>query len=654
MLGIKKNINNDLQDLKVVNNIRSLGLDIISNAGKGHSGVVLSAAPIIYTVYSKFLKVNPKDDKWINRDRFVLSNGHASALLYATLFMAGYDITLDDLKKFRQKGSITPGHPEYLKTPGVDISTGALGQGVANAVGMAIAEKYLSNLYKNTNMIDYNIYCMCSDGDLMEGISYEATSLAGTLKLNNLILLYDSNNVSLDSNIDVTFNDNIMERFESIGWNVLESSDSVYDIEKSINKAKTSLKPTIIKINTTIGKYSKLEGSNLAHGYVFNEEEIIDIKEKLGTRNAPFSISEESVNYFKEQINNNIEIYNEWQRLYNNLDDKIKEEFNNLKDLKSDITLKNISFDIPEQDEESPVETSSKVLNGLSDEYKLFIGGSADLSSSNKTYLENGGVFSKDNYLGKNIYFGVREHAMAAIANGIALAGIKVFVSTFLTFSDYLKPALRMSALMDLPIIYIFTHDSITMGTDGPTHQPIEQLVSLRAIPNVEVFRPADTNEVIGAYKTILNKDSGPSVIALSKNKTKIEPQTNIDKVKNGAYIVKKEKRKIDAVILTSGEELDLCIQAADVLIDKNIDLRVVSMPCIDIFKTMPKKYQEEIIPKNSKIISVERSSKYSWGEFTNDMIGVDSFGLSGSTSELNEHFGFTLEQLCEKIKEFV
>lgn len=652
MLGLGK-IKDYTLDIKTVNNIRSLAIDMIKEAGSGHSGVVLSAAPIIYTLYSKFLKVNPEDDKWINRDRFVLSNGHASALLYATLFMAGYDLTIEDLKNFRKKDSLTPAHPEYLKTPGVETTTGPLGQGISNAVGMAIAEKYLSNLYKDTNMIDYNIYCMCGDGDLMEGISYEATSLAGTLKLDNLILLYDANKVCLDSKIDVTFNDDIVKRFESISWNVEISDDSVESIEKAITKAKENDKPTLVIVNTTLGKYSKLEGTPLAHGAILDDEDILNIKEKLDVRYAPFSVSEDAVNYFREQINNNIEIYNEWNNKYNELDDNTKKEFELIKDLKSCITLKNVGFDLPIE-EEANRDSSSKILNGISNEYKLWLGGSADLSSSNKTYLKDGGVFSKDNYLGKNIFFGVREHAMGGIANGIALSGLKVFVSTFLSFSDYMKPAIRMSALMDLPVIYIFTHDSITVGEDGPTHQPVEQLISLRSIPNIEVFRPYDANETIGTYKAILQKESGPSVIVLSRNKVKQLPYTSVNEVEKGAYILKKEKRKLDAIIVTSGEEVGLCTEVSERLIDLNIDLRVVSMPSIERFKSMPKKYQEEILPKNIKVIAIERSSKYSWDQFTDKIISIDNFGISASLDDINKNTKFTTEDLIEKIKEII
>ena len=607
----------------------------------------------IYTLYSKFLKVYPEDDKWINRDRFVLSNGHASALLYATLFMAGYDITIDDLKSFRKKDSITPGHPEYLKTPGVDVSTGPLGQGISNAVGMAIAEKYLSTLYKDTKMIDYSVYCMCGDGDLMEGISYEATSLAGVLQLDNLILLYDANKVCLDSKTEVTFNDDIVKRFESIAWHVEICDDSVEGIEKAILKAKEVEKPTLVVVNTTLGKFSKVEGTPLAHGAILDNEDIASIKEKLEVRSAPFGVSEEAVNYFREQVGVNKQIYEEWQTSYNSLDEIIKKEFLLLKELRSCITLKNVGFELSDENEATR-DFSSKIINGISDEYKLWMGGSADLSSSNKTYLENGGIFSRNNYLGKNIFFGVREHAMGGIANGIALSGIRVFVSTFLAFSDYLKPAIRMSALMDLPVIYIFTHDSVTVGEDGPTHQPIEQLISLRSIPNLEVFRPADANETIGTYKAILQKERGPSVIVLGRNKVNSIATTSINEVEKGAYIVRREKRNIDGIILTSGEELSLCMDAADYLSDKNIDLRVVSIPSIERFRFHSKSYQEEIIPKGIKVIAIERSSSYSWYPFTDKIISIDQFGISASHEDIDEVYHFRLEDICERIKDML
>lgn len=652
MLGFSKTSNYEI-DERVVNNIRSLGIDMVKEAGSGHSGIVLSAASIIYTLYSKFLKFYKDDDKWLGRDRFIMSCGHGSALLYSTLFYADY-ISLDDLKEFRKLHSITPGHPEYLKTPGVEATTGPLGQGIGMAVGMAISQKYLSSLYKDTELFDYSIYCMCSDGDLMEGISYEAASLAGTLKLDNLILLYDSNKVCLDSNLNITFNDDIEKRFESMGWKVITSSDSVEDIEKAINTAKESNLPSIVIVNTTLGKYSSLEGTNKAHGAILDDEEILSIKKSLGVIEVPFSPSEESVSYFREQISNNKEAYDLWQQKYNELDDSIKSELDDLKNLNYNVTLKNIGFDLPNEGKESTRVTSGKVLNGIANEYKLFMGGSADLSSSNKTYLEGEGDFSKDNYLGKNIFFGVREHAMGAIANGIALSGIRVFVSTFLTFSDYLKPAIRMSSLMGLPVIYVFSHDSVTVGEDGPTHQPIEQLIGLRSIPNLDVYRPADANEVVGSYKAILNNNNNPSAVILGRNSVELLPFTNVGEVENGAYVVKKEKRKLDGVLITSGEELSLCLEASEKLLDKNIDLRVVSVPCIENFIELAKKEKEKIIPDDVDIIAVERSSSYSWYRFTDKIISINDFGISASLDDINKETKFTVDDIVEKIKDML
>ena len=652
MLGLGK-VRDYTMDNKVVNQIRSLGVDIVKEANSGHTGIVLSAAPIIYTLYTKFLKFNPEDDKWLARDRFVLSCGHGSALLYSTLFFAGYDISLDDLKSFRKKDSITPGHPEYLKTPGVEATTGPLGQGIGMAVGMAISQKYLNEYYKDTELLDYSIYCMCGDGDLMEGVSYEAASLAGTLKLDNLILLYDSNDVCLDSKTSITFNDDVEKRFESMNWSVFNCSDSVEDIEKSIQAAKDSDKPSIVIVKTTLGKYSSIEGTNKAHGAILSDEEISNIKNAMDVRDVPFAPTEDTVNYFRDQLEENKLVYEDWQFKYNGIDESIKDEFELIKELKSSITLKNVGFDLPENEQEETRVTSGKVLNGICDEYPLFMGGSADLSSSNKTYLLSGGDFSKDNYLGKNIFFGVREHAMGAIANGIALSGIKVFISTFLTFSDYLKPAIRLAALMNLPVIYVFTHDSVTVGEDGPTHQPIEQLIGLRSIPNLDVYRPADANEVVGSYKSILDKD-GPSAIILGRNPVPICSYTNVSEVENGAYIVREEKRNLDGVILSCGEELDLCYRASDILIDKNIDLRIVSVPSIEKFNSLSKSEQEKIIPGNIPVIAVERGSAYSWYKFTNKVISIDNFGISASLDDINKETKFTVDDLVDRIKELL
>lgn len=644
------------QDLKVVNNMRALGLDMIKEANSGHPGIVLGAAPILYMLYAKHLKFNPSDDKWINRDRFVMSAGHGSALLYSNLYMAGFDITIEDLKKFRKIDSKTPGHPEINVTPGVDCSTGPLGQGIANAVGMAIAEAYLNKMYEKNKLIDFYTYCLCGDGDLMEGISYEATSLAGKLKLSKLILLYDCNKVCLDGTTKETFIDDIKARFSSINFNVLECDDDVLNIDHAIEKAKEQTeKPSIIIVNTTIGKYSKYEGTNKVHGSVLDDEDMRQINEKLNVHNTPFSVSDEAVTFYREQISTrNLPLYKDYMNKVNKLSEEEKEELEKLKDLNADIIFKDFGYDYPEERLESTREASGKVLNGLASTSKFLIGGSADLSSSNKTYLKEFDHFGYKNYLGKNIFYGVREHAMGAISNGIALVGLKPFASTFLSFSDYLKPAIRMSAMMNLPVTYVFTHDSLTVGEDGKTHQPIEQLISLRSIPNLEVFRPCDSNEVIGTYRTIFKK---PSAIILSRNNTRILENTSINEVSKGAYILEKEVGSLQGIIIASGEEVELALKVVEYFKNKNIGIRLVSMPSIERFLKNDEKYIEEILPKNTKTFVIERSSSYSWYQFVNNkehLFTVDDFGYSGSKEEIDEKTNFKEEYMTKKIEELL
>lgn len=644
------------QDVKIVNNMRALGIDMINEAKSGHPGIVLGAAPIIYTLYAKHLKFNPNDDKWINRDRFVLSAGHGSALLYANLYMAGFDLSLEDLKRFRRIDSKTPGHPEFNVTEGVDCSTGPLGQGIANAVGMAIGEAYLNKLYEKNKLIDFYTYCLCGDGDLMEGICYEATSLAGKLKLNKLILLYDCNKVCLDGFTKDTFIDDIKTRFSSINFNVLESDDTVFNIDMAIKKAKSQTeKPSIIIINTTIGKYSKYEGTNKVHGSILDEEDVKQIHEKLNIRNTPFSVSEEAITSYREQINSrNLPVYKDYMNKIDKLSEEEKEELEKLKKLNADIVFKDFGYDYPEEKQESTREASGKVLNGLALTSKFLIGGSADLSSSNKTYLNEFEKFNRDNYLGKNIFYGVREHAMGAISNGIALVGLKPFASTFLSFSDYLKPAIRMSAMMNLPVTYVFTHDSVTVGEDGKTHQPVEQLISLRSIPNFEVFRPADSNEVIGTYRTIFN---GPSAVILSRNKTRILENTSINDVSLGGYILEKEVNTLQGIIIASGEEIELALKVVEYFKNKNIGIRLVSMPSIERFFKNDKKYIEKILPKNINKFIIERSSSYSWYKIENNpdhLFTIDEFGYSGSKEEIDKKTHFEEEYIVAKIEELL
>lgn len=657
----EKEIDTTTNEQKIVDNLRTLSIDMINEANSGHPGIALGAAPILYTLYAKHLKINPKDPNWINRDRFIMSAGHGSSLLYATLYMAGFDITLEDLKDFRKINSKTPGHPEYGITPGVDMTTGPLGQGIATSVGMAIGETYLREYYhkQKLDLFDYYTYVLCGDGDLMEGVSYEALSLAGTLKLNKLIVLYDSNKICLDGKTDDVFDIDITKYFQSLNWNVLNvDGNNLNEIDNAITKAKQSSQPNLIIVNTTIGKHSKLEGTNKVHGNPLESEDIANIKKKLNIRDIPFTVSsdvkEEMENMINERVNDE---YNKWQQKFEKAPAEVQEKLNKLKE--NDLSLDdiNINYEINDEETESIRLSSSKILNELAQNNPLFIGGSADLSSSILTKLNDCADYSSNNHLGKNINYGVREHAMGAIQNGLTLAGIRNFSSTYLAFSDYLKPAIRLGCLMNLNNIYIFSHDSISVGKDGATHQPVEQLVSLRSIPNMEVFRPNDVNEMIGTYKIVASKKQGPSAIILGRNTTAIKENTSINDVSKGGYIVKKENKNISAIIISSGEELDLALEVSKQLEEKGYDIRVVSMPSIELFKKQTQSYQEEILPFGKKVFVIEASSSYSWYEFVYNkkyLITVDNFGLSGAKEDVLNEFGFVTEQITDKIENLI
>lgn len=640
---------------KIIGEIKSLGLDMIEEAGSGHPGIVLGAAPILYTLYLNHLRFDASNPNFYNRDRFIMSAGHGSSLLYSILYFAGYDLSLDDLKAFRRLNSKTPGHPEYKKTPGVEMTTGPLGQGFATAVGYAIAEKHTEALInKKEKVIDYNIYCLCGDGDLMEGVSYEAASLAGSLKLDNLIVLYDSNKITMDGKIDNVFDEDITKRFESMNWTVLTTSDEPQDIDDAIIKAKEADKPTIIQVATTIGKDSSLAGSNKSHSGCFDKEEISKIKTTLGVRDIPFTISNEAVEEFRSYIKErNKDLVTNFDEIKEMLDEEEMSILNKLINPDKSIKLTTLDYTKPDDNEELLRISAKKVLNSYSLISPLIIGGNADTSSSTKIYLNELTPFTKDNYIGRNINFGVREHAMASIANGLALAGYRPFVSTFLSFSDYLKPALRLTALMDLPVTYIFTHDSISIGQDGPTHQPVEQLVSLRAIPNMEVFRPADSNEVIGSFKTIYENNS-PSSLIIGRDSIKILESTSISATSKGGYIVHNEERKLDGVIIATGEEVTLALEVMQLLKEKGYDLRVVSMPSIERYNNLTKEEKEELLPLGVKKFVIEKGSSYSWYSFVykdSYLFTLDKFGASGKTEEVNSFYGFTKEEISLKIE---
>lgn len=636
-----------MDDIKIVNSLKGLSIDMINNAKSGHLGVSLGATNIIYTLYSRHMNVNVNDDKWINRDRFVLSGGHASALLYSMLYFMGF-LTLDDLKGFRCINSKTPGHPE-ITTPGVDMSTGLLGEGISNAVGFAIAERYYNNTITNKDMINYYTYVMCGDGDLMEGVSYEALSLAGTLNLNKLIILYDSNSVTLDGSTDITFNEDIHLRFKSIGFNYIKTNNNIDDIDNAIKEAKNSNKPTLIEVKTIIGEGSLLEGTNKIHGGILTEEDTYQLKEKLNLSTIPFDIDINLVSEFRDKIKERMySKYENWKSIFYTSSDLVK--FSNSIDL---LSLVNPFY---EKMDESMRDTNGKIMNVIGSNLYTFIGGAADTSLSTKTKILSSKMFSRNDYSGKNIYYGVREHAMAGISNGLASAGLLPFASTFLVFSDHMKPSIRMSALMDLPVTYVFTHDSITIGSDGATHEPVEQLDSLRSIPNFRVFRPADAREILGSWNEILNNPK-PSAIVLSRNNTPLLKNSDAKSVSKGAYIVKKENGRLSAIIIASGEEVNTVVKIAEELEKDKIYLRVVSMVSESLYEQTCNEYKASILPNGYKCIVVEYSNSNLWYKYIqnkNYLINLNSFGKSGTKEEVLKSFDLDYETLKERIKGLV
>ena len=650
-------------DNKIIDNIRSLSIDMITNAKSGHPGICLGAAPILYALYKDHIKIDTNYPNYLNRDRFIMSAGHGSALLYSTLFFAGFPITLDDLKSFRQLDSITPGHPEYGKTPGVDMTTGPLGEGISSAVGIAMAERYLNAYFndKKKDLINYYTYVLASDGDLMEGASYEACVLAGNYNLNKLIVLYDMNGVCLDGEVSKSTNENLTLRFSSINWNVItvENGDSYEEITKAIEEAKTeTTKPTIIAIKTIIGKYSNKEGSSEVHGSPLTEEEVTELKDKLDIRDVPFTVFQNLLDEFRKNINDRcFKLNDRFINEVENLDDEAKEVIDYLTNDDKSIDLKNLAYQLPEKMEEKGRVTSGKILSSIVTKYPYILGGSADLFKPTCTYVEEVGDFSKDNYKGKNIYYGVREHAMAAISNGLALCGIRPYASTFLAFSNFMFPSIRLACMMHLPITYIFTHDSISVGEDGPTHQPIEQISQLRDMPNLEVFRPADVNEIIGAYKVIYSKKENPSAILLSRNTLPILNCTKTNEVIKGGYIARDFQTDKKAILISSGEELTKCIDIATKLQSKGIGIRVVSVPNIDRFLSQDKEYIDEVLPVEIKKIVIEASNSKDWYKIIynlNNVININDFGVSAPKEDVYKHFEFDTDSLQSKIEEII
>lgn len=656
------------KDIQCINEIKILALDMINNANSGHPGAVLSQAPILYTLYANYLRVDLENPNWINRDRFVLSSGHASALLYSLLHVCGYDISLNDLRGFRRINSITPGHPEYKLTPGVECSTGPLGQGVSTAVGMALAERYIKSLLdaeeeKTQKVINYKTYVMCSDGDLMEGVSYEALSFAGAQKLNNLVLLYDDNNMSIDGTLDTTFNENIEKRFEAIGFEAITVKDgsNITQIDKALNKAQKSTKPVIIIFKTILGNGSYNQNTNQVHSGPLSDADLYNLRQTLGITSQPFYVTKDSMIYLHDKIFNRMKPeINAWNENMNTVRMSTSENLNNilhmLENNQNIINFDSSKYQINVNYNEELNISNYKVMNLFANSTNLLLNGSADLFKSVKNIVDNSPFMSNVTPLGRNIRFGVREHAMGAILNGMALSGLKVCGSTFLAFSDYLKPAIRMSALMSLPVTYIFSHDSISIGQDGPTHEPIEQLAMLRTIPNLITYRPADILELMGSWDSIL-KQNKPTVLVLTKQKVPKIPGTNQAMIQKGAYLVRDCGSTPDAILISSGSDLTNAYIIANKLAVNGINLNVVSIPSLELFLAQDEEYRNKLLPENIKRITLEASNSYVLGSLATSIdyaIGLNDFGLSGTSEEVTKEMQFDLDSLLLKVQNLV
>lgn len=660
----------DQVDQLGVNTLRTLSIDAIQRANSGHPGLPMGAAPMAYVLWTRHLKINPKTHmNWVNRDRFVLSAGHGSALLYSLAHLAGYDVSMDDLKNFREWKSNTPGHPEYGCTDGVEATTGPLGQGISMAVGMAMAEAHLGKKFNREGypVMDHYTYALIGDGDLMEGVASEAASLAGHLKLGKLIALYDSNGISLDGKTSASFTENVGARFEAYGWQyiLVEDGFNLEEIDKAIVQAKAeSDKPTIIEIKTTIGYGSENQGTHKVHGSPLGEEGVAHAKEVYNWNYPPFTVPEEVSQRFKECIQDKgVEVENKWNEMfeaykkeYSDLAQKFSDGFSN----KVPNTLGDILPQYGEDDSIATRAASQKAINALAKEVSSLWGGAADLASSNKTVIAGEGDFQPESYEGRNIWFGVREFGMACAMNGIMLhGGTRVFGSTFFVFSDYLKAAIRLSAIQKLPVIYVLTHDSVAVGKDGPTHEPIEQLASLRTIPNVQVFRPADGNETSAAWKVALETLDKPTILVLSRQNLDTLPISKekvFDGVEKGGYVVQEAESEADGILIATGSEVGLALKAKEELQKKGKDVSVVSLPSWERFEAQSEEYKNTVIsPEFKKRMTIEAGTTYGWAKYAGDhgvMIGIDEFGMSAPSDIVLRELGMSVENIVSRYLE--
>ena len=657
----------EISDLSVAT-VRSLGIDMINKANSGHPGMVIGSAPALYSLFTKSLFVNPKNPNWFNRDRFVLASGHACALLYSLLHLSGFDLTMDDLKSFRQWNSKTPGHPEIEMTPGIDASSGPLGQGIPMAVGMAIAEKSLSTKFNKPgyDVCDHYTYVLCGDGDMQEGVTYEACSLAGHYSLGKLIVIYDANKVTLDGPLDLSFSENVKKRFESCGFEVLEVNDGndISALTKAIRKAKSNTyKPTLIINHTVIGYGSSNQGTSKVHGNPLGKEDGKNTKVSYGFDHEDFHVPNEVYEDFAKNVTKRGENKNkkwdkmmkeyatEYPELYTSFNKAINDEF--------DIDYETIMPKYTTGHSDATRNTSQQVIDAFASSYESFVAGAADLSGSTKSNISNEKAFLPGQYEGRNFYYGIREFAMMSIMNGMTLhKGLRPSSGAFMVFSDYLKAGLRMASLMKLPVIMVLSHDSIAVGEDGPTHQPIEQLAMLRSMVNLQVIRPCDANETVAAWRQALVTKDRPTALLLTRQNLTTLPTTHYEGLSKGAYIVGKEENRLDAIIIASGSEVNLAMDTKVALLKEGIDVRVVSMPSFDLFERQSNEYKESVLPTSMrKRLSLEMGSTFGWGKYIGIdgiSMGIDTFGASAPASDVISNYGFTLENVKEKIYQLV
>ena len=652
---------------KSVNAIKVLGVDAINKAKSGHPGVVMGAAPMAYSLFTKHLRVNPKKTDWINRDRFVLSAGHGSMLLYSLLHLSGFeDVSLEEVKNFRQWGSKTPGHPEFGHTKGIDATTGPLGQGISTAVGMALAERYLAAKYNKEgyDLFDHYTYVICGDGDIMEGVASEASSFAAVQKLNKLVVLYDSNDICLDGETKDAFSENVRARYEAYGWNTIlvEDGANVDAVSAAIEQAKKSDKPTLIEVKTIIGAGSpNRQGTNGVHGAPLGDEETALFRKEIGWENEPFDIPADVYADFKVNVAERGENeYAKWEKLYADYKVKFPELAKELEEALTREDIKHLSkesFSFKNVGEAQATRNSSQdAINSVAAVLPTFFGGSADLSHSNMTFIKGDGLQDDEHRTERNVQFGVREFAMATVLNGLTLhGGVRVFGGTFFVFSDYLKAALRLSALQNLPVTYVFTHDSIAVGEDGPTHEPIEHLASLRTIPNTYVFRPADATEAQAAWYLSQKTNDKPTSIVLTRQNLPILENSSFEKVAKGAYVVYETAEDFDTILIATGSEVALAIDVARELEKDGSKVRVVSMPSVELFEEQSKEYKEELLPLNvRRRVSLEMGNSALWYKYVGLdglAIGIDKFGASAPANKVIEEYGFTVVAVVEKIK---